>query len=594
MATDEVAEGLRPDDVRGALDIVLASDLFKSSPQLAAFLRFIVEATLRGEGDRIKGYTIAVEALGRQQDFDPQIDPIVRVEATRLRRTLERYYAGPGANDRIVFELSRGSYVPAIRRRDPGVAFVDVAKSRTWRLQLPSRRAQIIAAAGIAGVLIVAAAAWIWRSDRQVADMINWGTSARSEASAPLRPGNGMPVLVIDPVTVLDLAPAAGATRTPLLVKPLTEKLRTAVAAFETVNVTSTPRIDIPAAGPAPQSNDPQTDYRLIGTGELLEDKSVNVQFRLIDVAQGTVIWSRTFGPLALNLDYAPAEQEVVRDVTMALAPPFGVIRARERVKYLTSSGGDPRARCIVEASESFRSFDSQQQARAQSCLETLTQRDPAFALGFAYLAAVYMREFQYGLDQKAGNASLLDRALQLARHAIELTPESARAYQMLFTVLFARRDLAAAFAAGDKAVALNPLDMTIRSDYGGRLILTGELDRGMEMLMWASDQGAVRPSWYHFYIFLGSYLKGDKGSAEHHASQITADVYPFGLLARTLVAAMNGNRQLAQTLFAELAAKRPQWRSDLRGELARLFPTPDIVNRLTQDIASAVLPALN
>ena len=74
-----------------------ASEAFRGSPQLVAFLRYVVEATLRGEHDRIKGYTIAVEALGRAEDFDPQSDPIVRVEATRLRRAINRYYARTAA-----------------------------------------------------------------------------------------------------------------------------------------------------------------------------------------------------------------------------------------------------------------------------------------------------------------------------------------------------------------------------------------------------------------------------------------------------------------------------------------------------------------
>ena len=68
----------------------------RSSPR---FLLFVVEAVLRGKGERLKGYTIGVEVLRRDINFDPQIDPIVRVEATRLRRAIERYYAGPGAGD---------------------------------------------------------------------------------------------------------------------------------------------------------------------------------------------------------------------------------------------------------------------------------------------------------------------------------------------------------------------------------------------------------------------------------------------------------------------------------------------------------------
>ena len=62
-----------------------------------------MKKSLDGDRARIKGDSIGVEALGRSENFDPQIDPIVRVEATRLRRTLERYCAGCGAADSIVF-----------------------------------------------------------------------------------------------------------------------------------------------------------------------------------------------------------------------------------------------------------------------------------------------------------------------------------------------------------------------------------------------------------------------------------------------------------------------------------------------------------
>lgn len=104
------------DEIRAALGHMAASEAFRGSPQLVAFLRYVVEATLRGEQDRIKGYTIAIEALGRGDDFDPQIDPIVRVEATRLRRAINRYYENGGRNDAVQIELPLGSYVPRFRR----------------------------------------------------------------------------------------------------------------------------------------------------------------------------------------------------------------------------------------------------------------------------------------------------------------------------------------------------------------------------------------------------------------------------------------------------------------------------------------------
>ena len=104
------------DEIRGALGHMAASEAFRGSPQLVAFLRYVVEATLRGEQDRIKGYTIAVEALGRGDDFNPQADPIVRVEATRLRRALNRYYQNGGKQDPVRIDVPLGSYVPVFRR----------------------------------------------------------------------------------------------------------------------------------------------------------------------------------------------------------------------------------------------------------------------------------------------------------------------------------------------------------------------------------------------------------------------------------------------------------------------------------------------
>src|ERR1700730_4238396 len=108
-SSGEVSGRPRADEVRAALDRIVASPHFRASPQLASFLRFVVEAAVTGGSDRIKGYTIAVEALGRNADFDPQADPIVRVEAGRLRRALDRYYANGGTDDPIAIELPRGS-----------------------------------------------------------------------------------------------------------------------------------------------------------------------------------------------------------------------------------------------------------------------------------------------------------------------------------------------------------------------------------------------------------------------------------------------------------------------------------------------------
>ena len=582
-------KALAPAEVRRALETVLAGETLRGSPQLAAFLRFIVEAVLRGEGNRIKGYTIGVEALGRPANFDPQIDPIVRVEATRLRRALERYYAGPGGADPIVFELSRGSYIPAIvRRDDPAPTARPSAALAVWQQLLAGRRqVALVALVAVAIAIVIGIAAIVFpKSERPV--VASPAARGSETFDGPLRAGNGMPTLEISRITILGPAPAAGAARPRVaFAVTLTEKLRTALARFDTLNIAAMPPAQGDGAGSEPAGSE-TVDYRLVGSGEFQQDGSALLRFRLVDVETATVVWSRSFEPLGPAPDYGPLEDHIVRQLATTLAQPFGVIRVHERARQLAGGRQDPRYRCILEASESFRSFDPAQNARAQSCLERLTARDPSFAMGFAYLAGILMRGYQYGTDAASADPAVLDRALRAARQAVELSPESARAYQMLFTVLFARQQTAAAFAAGDRALALNPYDMTILSDYGGRLILNGEIDRGMEALSRAAEEGAVRPSWYQFYLFLGTYLRNDLAAAATHASLIPRETYPFGLLAHTLIAATDGNRELARDTYAQLAARRPGWHKAAREELARLFPAPAVADRLARDLANA------
>jgi PAS domain S-box-containing protein len=117
VAENEARKDPSGTEIRAALERMVASESFRTCPQLAAFLRFVIEATLRGESAHLKGYTIAVEALGRSGDFDPQQDPIVRVEAGRLRRVIQHYYAGPGVKDLLVIDVPRGRYIPTFRYR---------------------------------------------------------------------------------------------------------------------------------------------------------------------------------------------------------------------------------------------------------------------------------------------------------------------------------------------------------------------------------------------------------------------------------------------------------------------------------------------
>lgn len=98
--------------VRDALRRITRSTFVPEGSLLATMLTYVVETTLDGNARAIKAYTIAVEALGRGTDFDPDRDSTVRVAAMRLRQALDLYYAGPGALDPLRIRLVPGSYRP--------------------------------------------------------------------------------------------------------------------------------------------------------------------------------------------------------------------------------------------------------------------------------------------------------------------------------------------------------------------------------------------------------------------------------------------------------------------------------------------------
>ena len=153
MAATTAKDGIvaLPSDVeiRAALGRVVTSVCLRRSPRLVSFLCFVVEATLAGQANRIKGYCIAVGALGRSDDFDPKTDPIVRVEAGRLRRVLERYYAGSGRHDPIRIELRCGSYVPTFGCRKIGNNVPTIAVYRRRMIaQALRQRSRLVAFVG--------------------------------------------------------------------------------------------------------------------------------------------------------------------------------------------------------------------------------------------------------------------------------------------------------------------------------------------------------------------------------------------------------------------------------------------------------------
>lgn len=116
-------------DFRAAIEAQLqkmcSAALFRRKPRVRSFLEFTVRQTLDDQHAKLKEYSIAVEVFQRPEDFDPRLDSIVRVEARRLRATVERYYETEGHQDRLVIRYRRGNYIPTFESREERAAELD-------------------------------------------------------------------------------------------------------------------------------------------------------------------------------------------------------------------------------------------------------------------------------------------------------------------------------------------------------------------------------------------------------------------------------------------------------------------------------------
>jgi Tol biopolymer transport system component len=132
--------GVSRETVLRQLERLQASGTFAGAGRSSALLRFLVEHALDDRTNRLKEYTLGVEALGKGESFDPRIDPIVRAEASRLRKRLEHYYAAEGRTDALLVTLPKGSYVPrfgirAIAEPNPRTAEDDASGRRVGPVQ---------------------------------------------------------------------------------------------------------------------------------------------------------------------------------------------------------------------------------------------------------------------------------------------------------------------------------------------------------------------------------------------------------------------------------------------------------------------------
>jgi adenylate cyclase len=125
------------ESIQQQVNRILTSPEFKATDVQKSFLTFVVETALAGRSHEIKGYTVATQVFGRGEDFNQATDPIVSIQANKLRRALERYYLVAGQNDPIRIDIPKGTYVPLFRETRHPVSELPLQRKTQDRTPVP-------------------------------------------------------------------------------------------------------------------------------------------------------------------------------------------------------------------------------------------------------------------------------------------------------------------------------------------------------------------------------------------------------------------------------------------------------------------------
>jgi hypothetical protein len=176
------------------IEKLVASHALHGSESLCKLLRYLGRQALEHPGTAVKEYQIATEVFGRQADFDPQLDSMVRVQAGRLRTKLAEYYNTEGTTDRIVVELPKGSYAVAFHERaNAAVAHGNGSGTGTWandRVESTRAAAARRYLAPVLSVALIAALAtvgWLLWTRREAGGSSSANVAGEILAPAPIR-----------------------------------------------------------------------------------------------------------------------------------------------------------------------------------------------------------------------------------------------------------------------------------------------------------------------------------------------------------------------------------------------------------------------
>jgi len=508
--------------VRQQLSRILASKTFEQVERLKRFVSFIVGETVAGRGSDLKEYVIGVQVFGKEASFDPRTDPIVRVQARRLRTRLARYYRDEGNSDELFIDLPKGGYAPVFRARD----------------EAPTAKRSLTAT--LAGRNTVAVMPL--KDDSPGSTLDYFCRGLRDEIVHALTSIKALRVLASQPDDVADwLASERGGAALMITggVRSSRERLRITIHLVDAASgfYLWSESMDVDAADPLAGQEaiarrvadqvTPQVDSE-VGPGA--RRQSENLAARNLYLQGRYHLNQRTEESLHKAVEFF--EKAIVEDTQFSLAhsglsDAYGLL-AHYGVRGpadVWAKAASSAATAVMLDGHSAEAHTSLAHARAtqdwdfggaEALFQKALQLNPRYSTArhwYAMSCLVPMGRLDEALEQILLAQSLdpvsaiiardvavvqyyrrdFDAALEQCDHTIELNPHFAPAYHTLALVQEHRKEIDEAAAACRRAVDLAPHSLRMQSALARILALSGKPERAVETLHTLEELAATR-----------------------------------------------------------------------------------------------------
>lgn len=545
------------EDVIEALRRILESPDFLASSRNRKFLAHIIEETLAGRAGRLKGYNIALEVFGRDSNFDSQTDPLVRIEAGRLRRSLEHYYLTAGSADPVRISIPKGGYAPVFERvaRNehsavrPPPALQEPVPGRGPEASRVGMKGWTLTAGAI--LLIILAAALL---SFQV---------LRPAGTPP--PELGQPLKIGPSLLVQRFVNLSGDPSEDYFALGLTEELTAAATRFKSMKVFAGRSSD---ANPGPPYSSvvdgTRIDYVLKGSVRKLNDW-IRVTVRLVDATTGEQLWTETYDRGAGSGQLLDIQFDVASKIAEAIGHPYNVLFTHEAKRLATAGSKDFQVYdCTLKIYAYWEQLNAARHRALRDCHELAVIAAPAYTDAWINLAWLYIDEHRFDYNRSNSTRPPLDRAADAARTATGLEPDNARAHLVTAIVYWFKHDFRAFDQEADLALSLNENDTSVAAELGMRFSLRGDWERAQPLLERAVARAPFKPHLYRIAYSLHAYEAGDYPLAIKEAERTGLPTHP---ITRFLEVAAYG--QMGRT-----GAAREMWGA-IRQTIPRMTDAP-------------------